>query len=135
MKHALRIGLVLLGLCSATAPAQAAAPAPTSSAPASDTPWQWNLPAHVPEPRVPNDNPMSEARFQLGRRVFYDPRLSGNQTQSCASCHLQRLAFTDGRALSLGSTGEETARNAPSIANAAYHPTLTWANYTLTTLE
>ncbi len=97
--------------------------------------WQWNLPAHIPEPRVPDDNRMSEASFQLGRRLFYDPRLSANQTISCASCHLQHLAFTDGKAVSLGSTGERTARSSPSIANAAYHPTITWANFSIQSLE
>lgn len=112
-------------------PAQAVTPAATPS----NTAWQWHLPAHIPEPRVPSDNPMSEAGFQLGRRLFYDARLSANQTIACASCHLQHLAFTDGKAVSLGSTGEATPRSAPSIANAAYHPTITWANYSIQSLE
>ncbi|MCK6393022.1 methanobactin export MATE transporter MbnM [Zoogloea sp.] len=102
-----------------------------SAAPA----WRWNLPAHFKPPRVPADNPMSEEKFQLGRRLFYDTRLSGNGTQACASCHFQHLAFTDGKAVSTGSTGEETARNAPSIANSAWNPTLTWANYSILDLE
>jgi cytochrome c peroxidase len=102
-----------------------------SAAPA----WRWDLPAHFKPPRVPTDNPMSEERFQLGRRLFYDTRLSGNGTQACASCHFQHLAFTDGKAVSTGSTGEETARNAPSIANSAWNPTLTWANYSILDLE
>ncbi len=102
-----------------------------SAAPA----WRWDLPAHFKPPRVPADNPMSEERFQLGRRLFYDTRLSGNGTQACASCHFQHLAFTDGKAVSTGSTGEETARNAPSIANSAWNPTLTWANYSILDLE
>ena len=102
------------------------------------SPWRWNLPAHFKAPRIPADNPMSEEKFQLGRRLFYDTRLSGNGTQSCASCHFQHLAFTDGKAVSTGSTGstgEETARNAPSIANSAWNPTLTWANYSILDLE
>ena len=97
--------------------------------------WRWDLPAHFKPPRVPADNPMSEEKFQLGRRLFYDTRLSGNGTQACASCHFQHLAFTDGKAVSTGSTGEETARNAPSIANSAWNPTLTWANYSILDLE
>ncbi|MEX8496643.1 MbnH family di-heme enzyme, partial [Leptothrix ochracea] len=84
---------------------------------------------------VPADNPMSEAKFQLGRRLFYDKRLSGNGTMACASCHLQRLAFTDGKALATGSTGDLTARSAMSIANVAYNPTLTWANPSQSSLE
>jgi len=97
--------------------------------------WVWQLPAGFARPVVPADNPMTEEGFQLGRRLFYDKRLSGNGTQACASCHIQRLAFTDGRALPVGSTGDVGARSAMSIANVAYYPTLTWANPSQTTLE
>lgn len=97
--------------------------------------WSWVLPAFFPEPRVPLDNPMSADKVELGRHLFYDRRLSGNGTQSCASCHVQALAFTDGRALALGSTGQSHSRNAQGLANVAYSPTLTWANPALVTLE
>ena len=97
--------------------------------------WQWHLPPDIPEPWVPPENPMSEEKFQLGRHLFYDKRLSGNGTFACASCHFQNLAFTDGKAVSAGSTKELTLRSAQSIANAAYHPTITWANISLNTLE
>ncbi|WP_330083288.1 MbnH family di-heme enzyme [Methylocystis iwaonis] len=103
--------------------------------PATQTGWKWDLPNYVPPPRVPADNPMSEEKFQLGRRLFYDKRLSGNGTISCSSCHLQERAFTDGRVVSVGSTGENTPRNAPSIINSGWHGTLTWANPALVTLE
>jgi cytochrome c peroxidase len=97
--------------------------------------WQWNLPAGFPVPAVPADNLMSEARVDLGRYLFYDRRLSGNGTLACAGCHLQSLAFTDGFAFAKGSTGEFTHRSAQPLANAAYHPTLTWANPSLLSLE
>ncbi len=97
--------------------------------------WHWQLPDGFPEPFVPVDNPMSEVKFQLGRHLFYDKRLSGNGTMACASCHLQHLAFTDGRDKSIGSTGEKTDRGAMSLVNVAYFPTLTWANPSLTLLE
>ena len=97
--------------------------------------WRWTLPDFMPPPRVPADNAMSEARFQLGRKLFYDPRLSGNGKESCASCHEQRLAFTDGRPVAVGATGQHTPRNSPSIANAAWRATLTWANPAMVTLE
>ncbi len=100
-----------------------------------DANWSWDLPPNFPTPRVPEDNPMSETKFQLGRRLFYDTRLSGNGTYACANCHLQGMAFTDGLAVSVGATGQKTPRNSPSIANAVYHPTLTWARPDLTTLE
>ncbi|GAB4127390.1 MAG: di-heme enzyme [Sideroxydans sp.] len=89
----------------------------------------------MPQPVVPADNPMSEEAFQLGRRLFYDKRLSGNGTYACASCHFQHLAFTDGKPVSIGSTGEHTLRSAQGLANVAYHPYYTWANFSLTSIE
>ncbi|BCX04844.1 MAG: hypothetical protein KatS3mg053_2782 [Candidatus Roseilinea sp.] len=97
--------------------------------------WVWNLPAYVPLPRVPEWNPMTPEKFELGRYLFYDTRLSGNGTQSCATCHQQRLAFTDGLPQSIGSTGEIHPRNAQSLANVAWNSTLTWANPLLTEIE
>jgi cytochrome c peroxidase len=97
--------------------------------------WRWNLPKGFPEPIVPADNPMSEAKFQLGRHLFFDKRLSGNGSMGCGSCHFQNLAFTDGKPVSTGSTGDQTARGAMSIANVAYYPTLTWDNPSQYTLE
>jgi cytochrome c peroxidase len=90
--------------------------------------YRFDLPPNFPAPRVPDDNPMSAAKVELGRRLFYDPRLSGNQTKSCGSCHVQALAFTDGMATAIGSTGERTPRSAMSLANVAYAATLNWAN-------
>ncbi len=97
--------------------------------------WAWALPAKFPPPRVPNDNPMSDAKVELGRFLFYDRRLSGNGTQACASCHHQDKAFTDGRTVALGSTGAHHPRNAQGLANVVYNTTLTWANPSLLSLE
>ena len=58
--------------------------------------YVWDLPPGFPVPRVPEDNPMSEAKVELGRFLFYDTRLSGNQTQSCATCHQQGSASMKG---------------------------------------
>ena len=97
--------------------------------------WRWELPAHFPVPKVPESNPMSEAKVDLGRHLFYDRRLSGNGTQACASCHHQDKAFTDGLGTAIGSTGMAHPRGAQGLANVAYHATLTWANPSLVTLE
>ncbi|HTU60960.1 MAG TPA: MbnP family copper-binding protein, partial [Polyangiales bacterium] len=80
-------------------------------------PYDFGLPSHFPEPFVPELNRPTEAKVELGRHLFYDKRLSANQTQSCASCHQQERAFTDGRAVGLGSTGELHTRGAMSLAN------------------
>lgn len=97
--------------------------------------YDWALPRGFPQPKVPGNNPMSRGKVSIGHRLFYDVRLSGNQTQSCSSCHLPELGFTDGEATPVGSTGDTLKRNSPSIANSAYHSTFTWANPALTTLE
>src|SRR5262245_17364281 len=102
--------------------------------PAQET-YDWRLPAGFPAPSVPQDNPMSEAKVELGRHLFYDTRLSGNGTQSCGSCHEQARAFTDGRARSVGSTGQLHPRGSMSLVNVAYAAVLTWANPRQTRLE
>jgi cytochrome c peroxidase len=97
--------------------------------------YQWQLPADYPPPSVPLDNPMAAAKVELGRWLFYDTRLSGNQTMSCGTCHIQALAFTDGKARSIGSTGEIHPRSSMSLVNTAYASRLTWANPLLDRLE
>lgn len=97
--------------------------------------YEWRLPQGFPLPRVPENNPMTSEKVELGRYLFYDVRLSGNGTQSCSSCHIQSLAFSDGRALPVGSTGDVHPRNSMSLTNSAYSATLTWANPNLTLLE
>jgi cytochrome c peroxidase len=97
--------------------------------------FEWQLPKKFRRPIVPADNPMSTAKVELGRHLFYDKRLSDNQTFSCASCHEQKLAFADAKAVGFGSTGESHTRGAMSLANVGYTLTLTWANPTVTQLE
>ena len=97
--------------------------------------YVWTLPQGFPIPSVPENNPMTVEKVELGRYLFYDVRLSGNGTQSCSSCHLQALAFTDGQIRSIGATGDVHPRNSLSLANVAYNSTLTWANPNLTILE
>ncbi len=95
----------------------------------------WNLPPGFPKPKVPADNPMSEVKVQLGRHLFFDTKLSGNETQACGSCHDQSLAFSENQPVSIGSTGELTPRNSMGLANAAYNSTYTWVNPNLGALE
>ena len=97
--------------------------------------YEWSLPKDFPRPLVPEENPMMTAKAELGRHLFYDQRLSLNQTQSCSSCHEQALAFTDGRANAVGSTGAINRRSSMSLTNAGYNGAQTWANPILNTLE
>jgi cytochrome c peroxidase len=97
--------------------------------------FDWRLPDWVPLPVVPQDNPMTREKVELGRHLFYDKRLSADNTMSCGTCHQQDKAFTDGKKFSKGITGQEAKRSAMSLANVAYLPVLTWANPLLTSLE
>lgn len=98
-------------------------------------PYDWGLPSNVAPPTVPASNCMTAARVDLGRHLFYDKRLSANQTMSCATCHQQALAFTDGVARPDGSTGETHSRNTQHLSNTGYHGRLTWANSLMSNLE
>ncbi len=86
------------------------------------------LPDHMPVPHVPDFNPLTPEKIKLGRFLFYDTRLSANETQSCSSCHLQELAFADGVETPFGSTGHALVRNSQGLANVVYHTTFTWSN-------
>jgi cytochrome c peroxidase len=78
---------------------------------------------------------MSDAKVALGKRLFYDTRLSATGAYSCASCHRAELAFTDGRAHAVGATGDTVRRSAMSLANVAYSPAFTWGNSRIDSLE
>jgi cytochrome c peroxidase len=112
---------------------------PIQAACAGDAPaspdFEWRLPPGFPRPAVPADNPMSLAKVELGRRLFFDAGLSATGTYSCASCHRPELAFSDGRARAQGSTGEFTRHSAMSLTNVAYNPAFTWADPYLGSLE
>jgi cytochrome c peroxidase len=78
---------------------------------------------------------MTEDKVELGRHLFYDPRLSGNGSQSCRSCHDPSLAFADAAPLSTGATGQTTRTNSPGLQNVAYYANFTWAQPDLDSLE
>ncbi|MDQ3018140.1 MAG: cytochrome-c peroxidase, partial [Bacteroidota bacterium] len=85
----------------------------------------FSLPYGFPQPNIPNDNEYTPERWALGKRLFYDPILSADQSISCASCHRPEFAFTDGRRVSTGVEERTGLRNAPTLTNIAYHPYLT----------
>jgi len=93
------------------------------------------LPEHLETPFVPEFNPLTAEKIELGRHLFYDRRLSANGTKSCADCHDPSLAFADGERLPVGSTGTTLRRNSQGLANVAYMSSLTWASDGLLLLE
>jgi len=74
----------------------------------------------------PSDNPYSADKVELGRLLFFDPRLSKDDTVSCASCHSPEHAFTDGEANSKGMGGQRGNRSAPTTLNRAYSLAQFW---------
>jgi cytochrome c peroxidase len=93
-----------------------------------------DIPPHFPAMNYPENNQLSEDRVELGRKLFYDPVLSRNNDISCASCHKQSLAFADTAAISPGTEQRLGNRNAPTLANVGYNPTVLFDGF-LETLE
>ena len=75
---------------------------------------------------VPEENPITAEKVELGRSLFEDPRLSGDGTISCSSCHDPRKAFSDGRQVAVGISGRLGRRNAPAIINRGYGRLFFW---------
>ena len=85
------------------------------------TPYTLLVPADFTQPPADADNPLTKEGIALGRMLFYDKKLSGNNNISCASCHLPEKAFSDGVALSnIGVSGKPLHRNAPALINMAW---------------
>ena len=87
---------------------------------------QVGVPMVLTRSLLPKDNPQTPEKVALGERLFFDGRLSANGTVACASCHDPRLAFTDGRPVSVGFANRIGQRNAPTVLNALYNKTQFW---------
>lgn len=97
------------------APARVGQPADELKVPLGLLPLQW-----------PKDNPYSKAKWELGRTLYYDVRLSADSSLSCASCHSPKLAFADGSPNSLGIRGQRGNRSAPTVINRGYSLAQFW---------
>lgn len=99
----------------------------TNSPPSNETPTpaQIAIPAifsqTIPAPFIPSNNPLTVEGVELGRKLFFDPILSGDGTQSCATCHAPDLAFTDTNQFSTGIDGLQGDRNSMPIFNMAWN--------------
>ncbi len=111
-------------LATAAAPAGPPDPAPANATPAVATPAKPALPSSV-----------LKARTELGHRLFYDADLSADGSMSCATCHEQRHAFSDGNPTHPGVTDEPAIRNVPTLGNVGDLHTLTWIDQHVTPLE
>ena len=120
--------LVLVSVLTAAA-AWSSRPAAKTTLNLPATPYRYanvQLPAHFTQPgrnddNTPPDNPLSDEGATLGRVLFYDTRLSANNTTSCASCHVQAHAFADPKRFSKGFHGDQTDRRAMPLVNVRYY--------------
>ncbi|MBL6657855.1 MAG: c-type cytochrome [Flavobacteriales bacterium] len=95
----------------------------------------FEVPRRFPSPNLPPDNPLSEEGIELGKKLFYDPILSGNNTLSCADCHFQSKGFSDPATFSVGIEGVLGTKNASAIINAAWNTSNFWDGRTISLEE
>ncbi len=98
------------------------------------TPYTIATPNGFPDIQIPSDNPLTEEGIALGKELFHDKILSGDGTQSCASCHLQSAGFSDTNRFSTGIDNLQGNRNASTIINAGWNTSNFWDGRA-TTLE
>jgi cytochrome c peroxidase len=78
------------------------------------------VPPGVLPPTIPDDNPPTAAKVELGKKLYFDARLSADGTVACATCHDPRQGFAEPRAVSVGVGGATGVRNSPTVLNAAF---------------
>ncbi|MFQ5926250.1 MAG: cytochrome-c peroxidase, partial [Terriglobia bacterium] len=76
--------------------------------------------------KIPADNPMSVAKVELGKQLFYDARLSGDGSRACYSCHLRENGLTDGKPTAVGAYERKLPRASPTLWNIGYHSEFYW---------
>ncbi|MBS0197916.1 MAG: cytochrome C peroxidase [Planctomycetes bacterium] len=96
------------------------------SAPAGTTPLTLSIPAHFPQPLLPADNPLTVEGVALGRTLFFDDRLSRDESISCSSCHTSKHANSDPLRFSRGVDGTAGTRNSMPLFNLAWAHSMTW---------
>ena len=98
------------------------------------TPYQLEIPSHFPQMQIPEDNPMTVEGVELGRLLFYEKKLSGDNSISCASCHAPSSAFSDPNQFSTGVDGIQGRRNSMALINLGWNEFFFWDG-TAKTLE
>lgn len=90
------------------------------------TPYSIEIPSHFPKMIIPNDNPMTVEGIELGRKLFYETLLSGDNSMSCASCHTPESSFSDTNQYSTGITGTKGNRNSMPLVNLGWQKFFFW---------
>jgi cytochrome c peroxidase len=90
------------------------------------TPYELEIPSHFPSMIIPENNPMTKEGVSLGRMLFYEERLSGNNSMSCATCHAPENSFTDPNQFSTGIDGIAGTRNSMALINLGWQKFFFW---------
>lgn len=90
------------------------------------TPYELKIPSHFPDMPIPEDNPMTVEGVALGRKLFYEKKLSGDNTMSCGTCHAPQAAFSDPNQFSTGIDGSVGTRNAMALINLGWDSFYFW---------
>jgi cytochrome c peroxidase len=88
--------------------------------------YQLDEPSHFPKMIIPIDNPLTVNGVELGRKLFYEKKLSGDNSISCADCHSPQASFSDKRRYSKGITGQDGIRNSMALVNLGYQKFFFW---------
>jgi len=110
----------LLVLAAAAAAAVAFLPALDAAPAPAGTPYKMKVPKGLEEVPIPDDNPMTVEKVELGKQLYFDKRLSGDGTVSCATCHDPVKGWTDNSPVSTGIKGQKGGRSAPTVINSGY---------------
>jgi cytochrome c peroxidase len=117
------LGLLLVLVAAAAARADIPKPGALAEPKSLD---QLGLPKDLTQAITPRDNPTTPDKVALGKKLFFDGRLSADGTVACATCHDPDKGFTDGKATSVGIKQQVGHRNAPTVLNALYNDTQFW---------
>ena len=113
----------ILAACSSDEEANSSAPVSADEEAIASAKAMFQQIGEVP---VPEDNPMTTEKIELGKRLYFDARLSGNNVQSCSSCHQPQAGYGDNLATFIGFEGFRGHRNSPTIINSAYYAENFW---------
>ena len=100
-----------------------------------DEPYELKLPPYVLEPIIPENNLLTDGKVNLGKNLYFDKRLSADDTVSCSTCHDPQKGFADGKTVAVGIKGQKGARNSPTTLNAVFFDFQFWDGRALTLEE
>ena len=123
-RNVIRAGLVLSAAAALLFAGCDAAPPPAEETAMEATAWP-ELEGYEAM-AVPDTNPMTAEKVELGKQLYYDPRLSGDGVRSCYGCHLKENGLTDGKPLAIGAFDKTLTRSSPTLWNIGYHSEFYW---------